>query len=605
MTSTLPDTPARGDASSVTYPQAARAYPPPQQPSPLPADRYTPFHRTGFVPDLPERTWPGRVVERAPQWCAVDLRDGNQALIDPMSPERKRRMFALLVRMGYKQIEVGFPSASQTDFDFVRQLIEHDMIPDDVVIQVLTQCREHLIERTFEAIRGADRAIVHFYNSTSALQRRVVFGLERDGITDIATSGARLSLKYHEIVTPDTDVFYEYSPESYTGTELEYALEVCAKVADVIEPTAARPLIVNLPATVEMATPDVYADSIEWMHRHLPRRESLILSLHPHNDRGTAVAAAELGLKAGADRIEGCLFGNGERTGNVDLVTLGLNLFSQGVDPQIDFRDIDEIRRTVEYCNQLPVHERHPYAGDLVYTAFSGSHQDAINKGFDWLQRDAAEAGVPVDRATWAVPYLPIDPKDVGRSYEAVIRVNSQSGKGGVAYVMKTEHALDLPRRLQIEFSGVVQRVTDSEGGEVTPGQMWDIFVDEYLPNPDAPWGRFGLLALANRTLVEGVDHLEVVLVDDGRQVTLEGRGNGPVSAFCDALESYGVDVRVLDYAEHALSAGDDARAAAYLECAVGGPPGDRVLWGVGIDPNIITASFKAIVSAVNRGLRT
>jgi 2-isopropylmalate synthase len=545
------------------------------------------------------------VVERAPQWCAVDLRDGNQALIDPMSPERKRRMFALLVRMGYKQIEVGFPSASQTDFDFVRQLIEHDMIPDDVVIQVLTQCREHLIERTFEAIRGADRAIVHFYNSTSALQRRVVFGLERDGITDIATSGARLSLKYHEIVTPDTDVFYEYSPESYTGTELEYALEVCAKVADVIEPTAARPLIVNLPATVEMATPDVYADSIEWMHRHLPRRESLILSLHPHNDRGTAVAAAELGLKAGADRIEGCLFGNGERTGNVDLVTLGLNLFSQGVDPQIDFRDIDEIRRTVEYCNQLPVHERHPYAGDLVYTAFSGSHQDAINKGFDWLQRDAAEAGVPVDRATWAVPYLPIDPKDVGRSYEAVIRVNSQSGKGGVAYVMKTEHALDLPRRLQIEFSGVVQRVTDSEGGEVTPGQMWDIFVDEYLPNPDAPWGRFGLLALANRTLVEGVDHLEVVLVDDGRQVTLEGRGNGPVSAFCDALESYGVDVRVLDYAEHALSAGDDARAAAYLECAVGGPPGDRVLWGVGIDPNIITASFKAIVSAVNRGLRT
>jgi 2-isopropylmalate synthase len=566
----------------------------------LAVDRYVPFHTTGFVPDLPQRTWPGRVVDRAPQWCAVDLRDGNQALIDPMSPERKKRMFALLVRMGYKEIEVGFPSASQTDFDFVRMLIEQDLIPDDVVIQVLTQCREHLIERTFESIRGADRAICHFYSSTSALQRRVVFGLDRDGTTDIATQGARLALKYAEMLTPDTEVFYEYSPESYTGTELEYALEVCAKVTDIIDPSPDRKLILNLPATVEMATPDIYADSIEWMSRNLPRRSSIVLSLHPHNDRGTAVAATELGLKAGADRVEGCLFGNGERTGNVCLVTLGMNLFSQGVDPMIDFTDIDEIRRTVEYCNQLPVHERHPYGGDLVYTAFSGSHQDAINKGFAWLERDAGESGVAVDDMRWQVPYLPIDPKDVGRTYEAVIRVNSQSGKGGVAYVMKSEHSLDLPRRLQIEFSQVIQRVTDDQGGEVSPEKMWEVFVDEYLPGGSVPWGRFSLRALANRTLVEGSDHLEVLMVDAGRDITLAGRGNGPVSAFCDALHSHGVDVRVLDYAEHALSSGGDATAAAYVECAIGG----RVLWGVGIDPSIVTASLKAIVSAVNRAQR-
>src|SRR5688500_15020239 len=430
---------------------------------------------------LPDRTWPSKVISAPPMWCSVDLRDGNQALIEPMDGARKRRMFDLLVKTGFKEIEVGFPAASQTDFDFVRQLIEQDLIPDDVTIQVLVQCREHLIDRTFESIRGAKRAIVHFYNSTSVLQRRVVFGLDKDGITDIATTGARLCQKYAEIHTPDTEVFYEYSPESYTGTELEYAVEICGAVIDVIDPTPTRPLIINLPATVEMATPNIYADSIEWMHRNLPRRPSVVLSLHPHNDRGTAVAAAELGLLAGADRVEGCLFGNGERTGNVDLVTLGLNLFSQGVDPQIDFRDIDEIKRTVEYCNQLPVHERHPYAGDLVYTAFSGSHQDAIKKGFDALQRDAAAAGVDVDRYTWGVPYLPIDPKDVGRSYEAVIRVNSQSGKGGVAYVMKSEHHLDLPRRLQIEFSGVVQRHTDDEGGEVSPQAMWDFFAAEYF----------------------------------------------------------------------------------------------------------------------------
>src|SRR5215470_9179652 len=419
--------------------------------SPMPFQRYQQYAAPYRV-DLPDRQWPGNVVTQAPRWCAVDLRDGNQALIDPMSPERKRRMFNTLVRMGYKEIEVGFPAASQTDYDFVRQLIEGDLIPDDVTIQVLTQCREPLIERTYESLRGAKRAIVHFYNSTSTLQRRVVFGLDKPGITAIATDAARLCQKYAELLTPDTEIYYEYSPESYTGTELEYALEICSAVMDVIEPTVDRPLIVNLPATVEMATPNVYADSIEWMHRNLPRRPAVVLSLHPHNDRGTAVAAAELGMMAGADRVEGCLFGNGERTGNVDLVTLGLNLFSQGIDPQIDFSNIDEIRRTVEYCNQLPVPERHPYAGDLVYTSFSGSHQDAIKKGFDALARDAAEAGVPVEEFRWALPYLPIDPKDVGRSYEAVIRVNSQSGKGGVAYIMKTEHFLDLPRKLQIEF---------------------------------------------------------------------------------------------------------------------------------------------------------
>src|SRR6266540_35093 len=414
-----------------------------QRPSRMPVHRYQPYQQQ-FIIDLPDRQCPSRYITAAPRWCAVDLRDGNQALIDPMSPERKRRMFSLLFAMGYKEIEVGFPSASQTDYDFVRQLIEQDMIPDDVTIQVLTQCRDHLIERTFDSLRGARRAIVHFYNSTSALQRRVVFGLDRAGITDIATSGARLCQKYAEAITPDTDIFYEYSPESYTGTELDYAVEVCGAVIDVLQPTPDRPLIVNLPATVEMATPNVYADSIEWMSGNLPRRSSVVLSLHPHNDRGTAVAATELGVLAGADRVEGCLFGNGERTGNVDLVTLGLNLFSQGIDPQIDFSGIDEIRRTVEYCNQLPVHERHPYAGDLVYTAFSGSHQDAINKGFAALDRDAADAGRPVEQHPWAVPYLPIDPKDVGRSYEAVIRVNSQSGKGGVAYIMKSEHHLDL-----------------------------------------------------------------------------------------------------------------------------------------------------------------
>jgi 2-isopropylmalate synthase len=567
-----------------------------QRPSRMPFQRYQPYHQQ-FTVDLPDRQWPSRRIETAPRWCAVDLRDGNQALIDPMSPDRKRRMFELLVRMGYKEIEVGFPSASQADFDFVRQLIELDLIPDDVTIQVLTQCREHLIDRTFESLRGADRAIVHFYNSTSILQRRVVFGLGKDGITDIATSAARLAQKYAEIHTPDTDIYYEYSPESYTGTELEYALEICSAVIDVVDPTPDRPLIVNLPATVEMATPNVYADSIEWMHRHLPRRQSVVLSLHPHNDRGTAVAAAELGVLAGADRVEGCLFGNGERTGNVDLVTLGLNLFSQGIDPQIDFTGIDEIKRTVEYCNQLPVHERHPYAGDLVYTAFSGSHQDAIKKGFEWLERDAAEAGEPVEQYGWAVPYLPIDPKDVGRSYEAVIRVNSQSGKGGVAYIMKEEHHLDLPRRLQIEFSGVVQRHTDASGGEVGPRQMWEIFAGEYLVQHQRQ-PKVHVVAYSAST-VESKVELSVTVDVDGQRHDLAGIGNGPIDAFVHALTGIGVVVRVLDYAEHALSAGGDAQAAAYVECEVS----DGVRWGVGVDQNIVTASLHAVASAVSRSM--
>ena len=565
-----------------------------QQPSPMAFQRYRPFTPL----ELPDRTWPDKVIKRAPRWCAVDLRDGNQALIDPMSPARKLRMFELLVRMGYKEIEVGFPSASQTDFDFVRQLIEEDRIPDDVVIQVLTQARDHLIERTYESIRGAKQAIVHLYNSTSTLQRRVVFGLDRDGIKDIAVHGAQLCLKYADTV-PETEVYFEYSPESYTGTELDFAVEVCDAVNDVWQPTPDRKVIINLPATVEMATPNVYADSIEWMHRNLAHRDSIVLSLHPHNDRGTAVAAAELGYMAGADRIEGCLFGNGERTGNVCLVTLGMNLFSQGIDPQIDFRNIDEIRRTVEYCNQLPVHERHPYGGDLVFTAFSGSHQDAINKGLKALDAQAAADGMDVHDVTWEVPYLPIDPQDVGRTYEAVIRVNSQSGKGGVAYIMRTEHKLELPRRLQIEFSGVIQHHTEDEGGEVTGMQMWDIFTDEYLPNPKAPWGRFALVKHELVSEVDGDTVVKATILDNGQSVELTGHGNGPIAAFCAALHDH-ADVRVLDYHEHALASGGDAKAAAYLECAVDG----KVLWGVGIHSSIVTSSMKAVVSAINRAHR-
>ena len=568
-----------------------------QRPSNMKWQRYTPFAPI----DLPDRTWPSKVITQAPRWCAVDLRDGNQALIDPMTPARKLRMFNLLVAMGYKEIEVGFPSASQTDFDFVRLLIEENLIPDDVVIQVLTQSREQLIERTFESIKGAKQAIVHLYNSTSTLQRRVVFGLDKPGIIDIAVHRAQLCKKFADEIARETDVYFEYSPESYTGTELEFAVEICDAVTDVWQPTPDHKVILNLPATIEMSTPNIYADSIEWMSRNLARRESVIISLHPHNDRGTAVAASELGYLAGADRIEGCLFGNGERTGNVCLVTLGMNLFSQGIDPQIDFSNIDEVRRTVEYCNQIPVNERHPYGGDLVYTAFSGSHQDAINKGLKFMEADALAAGVPVADSMWAVPYLPIDPKDVGRTYEAVIRVNSQSGKGGVAYIMRTEHKLELPRRLQIEFSQVIQQVTESEGGEVSAEEMWATFSAEYLPDPSAPWGRFALRSVKQESDVDGDTSVHVVISDDGAEFALDGSGNGPVAAFCNALAQHGVDVRVLDYHEHAMSAGGDAKAAAYLECTVG----DRVLWGVGIDPSITTASLKAIISAVNRAMRS
>ena len=567
----------------------------------MPVHKYRPYHEQIRV-DLPDRTWPSKRITEAPRWCAVDLRDGNQALIDPMSPERKRVMFELLVSMGYKEIEVGFPSASQTDFDFVRQLIEENLIPDDVTIQVLTQAREHLIARTYEAIAGAKQAIVHFYNSTSVLQREVVFRSDREGVKEIALEGARLCRQYEKTV-PDTEVYYEYSPESYTGTELEYAVEVCNAVLDILEPSPSRKVIINLPATVEMATPNVYADSIEWMNRHLAHRENVILSLHPHNDRGTAIAAAELGYMAGADRIEGCLFGNGERTGNVDLVALGINLFTQGIDPQIDFSDIDQVKRTVEYCNQLPVPERSPWAGDLVFTAFSGSHQDAIKKGFEAMAARAAAEGVTVDDIEWAVPYLPVDPKDLGRSYEAVIRVNSQSGKGGVAYLLKSDHALDLPRKLQIEFSGVVQAKTDAEGGEVTSDQIWAIFNDEYLPADaaDAKWGRFELLATQTRSDMSGEVALDVVLRDGDERLETAGAGNGPIAAFIEVLRERGFDISLYDYVEHTLSTGGDAQAAAYVELQVD----DQRLWGVGIDGDISTASLKAIVSCVNRSIRT
>ncbi|GAB3579515.1 2-isopropylmalate synthase [Calidifontibacter terrae] len=573
----------------------------PQQPTPMPIAKYQPYNEQIRF-ELPDRTWPDRKITKAPRWCAVDLRDGNQALIDPMNSERKMRMFKLLVRMGYKEIEVGFPSASQTDFDFVRELIDGGHIPDDVTIQVLTQCRDHLVERTFDAIRGAHTAIVHFYNSTSVLQRRVVFGLDQDGIVDIALQGARLCKKLEETV-PETQIFYEYSPESYTGTELEFAARICNEVVEVIDPTPDRKMIINLPATVEMATPNVYADSIEWMIRHLDRRESIIVSLHPHNDRGEGVAAAELGYLAGADRIEGCLFGNGERTGNVCLVTLGMNLFSQGVDPQIDFSDMDEIRRTVEHCNQLRVPERHPWGGDLVYTAFSGSHQDAIKKGFEDMDRQVADSGKPLEQLVWGVPYLPIDPHDIGRSYEAVVRVNSQSGKGGSAYILKSEYGLDLPKRLQIEFSAVVQKRTDVGGGEVSPAELWELFSDEYLPSKDLEsegWGRFRPVSHTINSAGDGRDHLVATMLDRGREITVEGWGNGPIAAFIDALGTLGVDARVLDYAEHAMSAGGDAVAASYVECAIG----DRVLWGVGVHGSIVKASLTAILSAVNRATR-
>jgi 2-isopropylmalate synthase len=557
----------------------------------MPCQRYSPFPPV----ELPDRTWPSKSITAAPRWLSTDLRDGNQALIDPMSPARKHTMFDLLVRMGYKEIEVGFPSASQTDFDFVRELIETDRIPDDVRISVLTQAREDLIERTVQSLRGASKASVHLYHAAAPLWRKVVFGIGREECKALAVEGTRHVMDYAEKYLDGTDFGYEYSPEIFMDTELDFALDLSTAVMDLWEPGPDREIIFNYPCTVERSTPNVYADQIEWMSRNLPDRDYVCVSVHTHNDRGTAVADAELAVLAGAQRIEGCLFGNGERTGNVCLVTLGMNLFSQGIDPMIDFSDIDEIRRTVEYCNQLPVHPRHPYAGDLVYTAFSGSHQDAIKKGFEALEAEAAAAGVPFAEYPWAVPYLPIDPHDVGRTYEAVIRVNSQSGKGGVAYVMKSEHSLDLPRRLQIEFSRVIQAHTDAEGGEVPPADMWRIFSAEYLTD-----GSVTLLDHQTSSVVEAKNVLSAEVRVDGVNREIEGTGNGPISAFCDALATIGIDARVLDYTEHALTAGTDAQAAAYVECEIGG----QVLWGVGVDTNTVSASMRAVLSAVNRARR-
>ncbi|MFI0719765.1 2-isopropylmalate synthase [Streptomyces sp. NPDC021224] len=568
-----------------------------QRPSGMPIHKYGRYEQV----DLPDRTWPDARITKAPRWLSTDLRDGNQALIDPMSPTRKREMFDLLVRMGYKEIEVGFPASGATDFDFVRSIIEQGAIPEDVTISVLTQAREELIERTVEALRGAPRATVHLYNATAPVFRRVVFRGSREQVRQIAVDGTRLVMEYADKLLTDETVFgYQYSPEIFTDTELDFALEVCEGVMDVWQPEPGREIILNLPATVERSTPSTHADRFEWMSRNLSRREYVCLSVHPHNDRGTAVAAAELALMAGADRIEGCLFGQGERTGNVDLVTLGMNLFSQGVDPQIDFSQIDEVRRTAEYCNQMEVHPRHPYAGDLVYTSFSGSHQDAIKKGFEAMEATAAAAGKTVDDITWEVPYLPIDPKDVGRSYEAVIRVNSQSGKGGVAYVLKNGHKLDLPRRMQIEFSKIIQAKTDAEGGEVTPEQIWSVFRDEYLPTQDNAWGRITLRSAQASTSSDGTDALTVEAVVDGEPTVLSGNGNGPISAFFDALGKIGVDARLLDYSEHTMSEGASAQAASYIECAIGG----RVLWGIGIDANTTRAALSAVVSAVNRAGR-
>ncbi len=565
---------------------------PVQQPSPMPFNRYTPF-----VPiDLPDRTWPARKITHAPRWLSTDLRDGNQALIDPMTPSRKLRMFELLVGMGYKEIEIGFPSASQTDFDFVRKLITEDRVPEDVQISVLTQAREDLISRTAESLVGAHRANIHLYNATAELFRRVVFRISEAECVEMAKNGTRLVMKYAEKYLADTQFGYQYSPEIFTQTPTDFAIEICNEVMDIWQPGEDREIILNLPATVERSTPNTYADQIEYFGRHVKNRPYVAISLHPHNDRGTAVAATELGQMAGADRVEGCLFGHGERTGNVDLVTLGLNLFSQGIDPQVDLSDIDEVRRTVEYCTGLPVHPRHPYAGDLVYTAFSGSHQDAIKKGLEDLEKKAAAERVGLHEVAWEAPYLPIDPHDVGRTYEAVIRVNSQSGKGGMAYIMKSDHHLDLPRRLQIEFSRVVQQHTDAEGGEVTSEAMGDIFATEYLRSVEP-------LELVTCTTVSNGNGYSITakVRDRGVERTLTGEGNGPLSAFVDAIQLLEYNVRVLDYQEHALSPGGEAKAAAYVEAEIVGDEGAQVYWGVGIDPSIVTASLRAVCSAVNR----
>ena len=590
------------------------ARPAPQQPSGMPFAKYRPFLDVVSI-DLPDRTWPDKRITAAPRWLSTDLRDGNQSLIEPMGPQAKRAIFDLLVSMGFKEIEIGFPAASQTDFDFVRSLVDDGAIPEDVTISVLTQSRGELIDRTLDACIGIPRATVHLYNALSPLFRNVVFRMDRDQIRELAVDGTRqIMARAEKVLDEDTIFGYEYSPEFFIDTELDYSLEVCEAVMDVWQPEEDREIILNLPATVERATPNVYADQIEWMSRHLPRRESVCLSLHNHNDRGSGVATAELGLMAGADRVEGCLFGHGERTGNVDLVTLALNLFSQGVDPMLDLSDIDEVRRIVERATDMDVPPRTPYAGELVYTSFSGSHQDAIKKGFaaraaqvnakkaEGLADAEAQIAVP-----WAMPYLPIDPHDVGRSYEAVVRVNSQSGKGGVAYLLGTTRKLELPRRLQIEFSRIVQRHTDTYGGEVDGDRLWSIFADEYLPAAAAPeaelsrWGRFELRGATLTSTGDDEDStLTVTLVDGGQEKHLTASGNGPLDAFVTALESTGLSVRILDYVEHALSEGRDAKAASYVECEVDG----QVLWGVGIDPSITTSSFKAVISALNRALR-
>ena len=590
------------------------ARPAPQQPSGMPFAKYRPFLDVVSI-DLPDRTWPDKRITAAPRWLSTDLRDGNQSLIEPMGPQAKRAIFDLLVSMGFKEIEIGFPAASQTDFDFVRSLVDDGAIPEDVTISVLTQSRGELIDRTLDACIGIPRATVHLYNALSPLFRNVVFRMDRDQIRELAVDGTRqIMARAEKVLDEDTIFGYEYSPEIFVDTELDYSLEVCQAVMDEWEPEEDREIILNLPATVERATPNVYADQIEWMSRHLPQRESVCLSLHNHNDRGSGVAAAELGLMAGADRVEGCLFGHGERTGNVDLVTLALNLFSQGVDPMLDLSDIDEVRRTVERATGMDVPPRTPYAGELVYTSFSGSHQDAIKKGFaarntqvsakqaEGLTDAEAEIAVP-----WAMPYLPIDPHDVGRSYEAVVRVNSQSGKGGVAYLLGTTRKLELPRRLQIEFSRIVQRHTDIYGGEVDGARLWSIFADEYLPAAAAPeaelsrWGRFELRGATLTSTGDDEDStLTVTLIDGSQEKHLTAAGNGPLDAFVTALESTGLSVRILDYVEHALSEGRDAKAASYVECEVDG----QVLWGVGIDPSITTSSFKAVISAINRALR-
>ncbi|MSS83861.1 2-isopropylmalate synthase [Actinomycetaceae bacterium WB03_NA08] len=575
---------------------------PAQQSTAMPRGKYRPFLDVNPI-SLPDRQWPNNRIVKAPRWLSTDLRDGNQALVEPMDPARKRKLFDQLVNMGFQEIEIGFPAASQTDFDFVRSLVDDDAVPENVTISVLTQSRPEIIERTVESLVGFPRATVHLYNATAPVFRDIVFGNNWEQTVDLAVSGTREVMAQAEKRLGDETIFgFEYSPEVFIDTEIDRALEICDAVMGIWQPGDDREIILNLPGTIERATPNVYADQIEYMSRHLPHRDHVVVSVHPHNDRGTGVAAAELALLAGADRVEGCLFGQGERTGNVDLVTVALNLYTQGVDPQLDFSDIDQVRGVVEYCTQMKVPERTPYAGDLVYTSFSGSHQDAIKKGF--AVRDAQLAkGISDNELAWNIPYLPIDPHDVGRTYEAVVRVNSQSGKGGIAYLMSNAHSLELPRRLQVEFSRLVQRYTDAHGGEIDADTLWKVFADAYLPASAAhglePWGRFQLGSTSVRADGD-VAVLEAELFDRGQRVKLQAKGNGPVDAFVHALTELGFDMAVRDYSEHALSRGKDAEAASYIEAEIDG----QIVWGVGIDASIARATYKAVISALNRALR-